>query len=69
VLAAWARPGLAAAAVLVLALAWWLLRTGAPSDPNLDEVLVAAGAPGAALTATAQPPSTDAVLGLLLEDR
>jgi hypothetical protein len=69
VLAAWARPGLAAAAVLVLALGWWLLRAGAPGDSSLDEVLVAASAPGAALTATAQPPSTDAVLGLLLEDR
>jgi hypothetical protein len=69
VLAAWARPGLAAAAVLVLALGWWLLRAGAPADPNLEEVLVSAVAPGAAVTVSAQPPSNDAVLGLVLGER
>ncbi len=68
ILARWARPGLAAAAVgLLLLLAWW--RAGErPGRPTLEEALgPPSGEPATAVLLAVSEPNTETVARLVLE--
>lgn len=71
VLGAWARPGVAAALVLLAGATIWVARASSRSgaDTTLEEVLLATREPAASplLTATTAPPSFDVVLASSLE--
>jgi len=71
VLGAWARPGVAAALILLAGATIWVARASSrnEADTSLEEVLLATAEPMASpfLTAATAPPSFDVVLGSSLQ--